>query len=419
MLRPRISIVFTQVPTEKYPERKDTFTLNFVHECKIHSSWKNLSDTCKLIFPKKIYIQDEFGGLYDLSGQSQVGDNGLPQRNMYAGTASNFASPFFLRGDKVKVSAGYWSSPNPNDDMKVIFEGFVARINPKMPLEIECEDNMYLLKQAKVKNQVFTGTVESMVQSLITTYAPQLSYKAAPGVSTNIGNFRTMNETFCQILERLRKDYFIESFFRGDKLFASPFAYYSAFTPAATPVFKLTSQDANIIDNGDKLVFTRSDDVRISLKCFSFEKQKITGITNLGVQKTQKKRLEAVVGEPDGEIRTAYFWNVGTVENLIKMGKARLPRYQYEGFRGSFPTFGDWNPETGGALVNHGDIVQIIDRYLPERNGLYFVKSVERIFNMSGYKQEVELDLRADTTFTNPDGTTSNILDDYYANGCY
>jgi hypothetical protein len=258
-----------------------------------------------------------------------------------------------------------------------------------------------------------------MVDSLVKQYFPQFTYYPAPGVSTNIGNFRTMNETLCMILERLRKDYFIESYFRGNTLFASPFAYYNTFTPSTNPVFKLASQDANIIDNGDKLVFTRGDDVRISLKCFSFEKQKVTGITNLGVQKTQKKRLEATVGNPDGEIRTAYFWNVPDVATLIKMGEARLPRYQYEGFRGTFPTFGDWNAETGGALVNHGDIIQIVDRYLPERNGQYFVKGVTRTFGMSGYKQEVEIDLRVDAYFTNPDGSNSNILQIYKENGCY
>ena len=46
------------------------------------------------------------------------------------------------RGDKIKIIAAY----HPNET--VIFTGYIAKINNNVPIELLCEDEMFLLKQA-------------------------------------------------------------------------------------------------------------------------------------------------------------------------------------------------------------------------------------------------------------------------------
>ena len=59
----------------------------------------------------------------------------------------------------------------------------------------------------------------------------------------------------------------------------------------------------------------------------------------------------------------------------------------YNGFYGKFTTFGE-------PFVRHGDRINIIDKKNPEKNGVYFAKSVEYPFGWGGYFQEIELGAR-------------------------
>jgi hypothetical protein len=90
----------------------------------------------------------------------------------------------------------------------------------------------------------------------------------------------------------------------------------------------------------------------------------------------------------DGEIRTINMMKmpVDEVKNYISR---QLNRLTYEGWRGSFVTF-------GLPKVNHGDIVQLIDDVIPERNGRYMVKSVETSFGVNGFRQTIGLDIKVD-----------------------
>ena len=42
--------------------------------------------------------------------------------------------------------------------------------------------------------------------------------------------------------------------------------------------------------------------------------------------------------------------------------------------------------------VKHGDVVELIDSQVPDRNGKYYVKRVSTSFGMEGGRKTIELD---------------------------
>ena len=74
-----------------------------------------------------------------------------------------------------------------------------------------------------------------------------------------------------------------------------------------------------------------------------------------------------------------------TVEELRKHANRFLDRLKINGWVGNFTTF--LQPR-----VKHGDVVELIDSQVPDRNGKYYVKRVSTSFGMEGGRQTIELD---------------------------
>jgi hypothetical protein len=91
--------------------------------------------------------------------------------------------------------------------------------------------------------------------------------------------------------------------------------------------------------------------------------------------------------EINGERRTLAFYQAKNTDDLIRLGLEELQKFYYDGFTGTFTTFGE--PTT---FVT--DIIKIEDTVHPERNGDYRVKSVKTTFGLDGYRQEVGLDIK-------------------------
>lgn len=406
-------VVITQVPTTSNPGRNKTYTFPYVTEYKSESSWANLTSKGSIKFPKNIWVTDENGNKINLGGGVGGANNNLPVNATY-GTQP----PLFLRGDKINIFAGYGyfdSTGKPKIVTNQIPSDYITKVTPKLPIELELEDNMYLCKQVLCPNKNWgTLSMEQIVSELIDLANQQfpksnLLFKNSLGIFTNVGNFRTQNETIAQVLNRLQKDYKIESFFRGNELFCGLITYYPNYGVEHNFVFQ-----KNIIS--DQLQYTRKDDIKIGLKAYSINKTELQTTTKSGKKRTSKKRLEVFVGTPaanDGQIRTMYFWDVQTAAELTKMATQSLGKLNYEGFRGKFTTF-------GLPLVVQGDRVNLIDNILPERTGKYFVKSVDYSGGFSlGLRQEIEVELRIDNAIINNDGTKSPSIESDINNGSF
>jgi hypothetical protein len=395
-----VKITITQVSTTKYPNRDKFFVFDFGNEITINSTWANLTDTMQITMPRRLYFLDASTGEKTTWDKMQVYGN--PEK-----------APLILRGDKIKVEFGYsdFKTTSPNsfnrsiivENMATRFEGYITKINNKTPLELECEDNMYALKQTLVENKEWTSeqyTTEQMLQEMLSksTFSDVKNFTLLnkDNYKTKLGKFITYNVTMAQVLDELRKQpYNLQSFFRGNSLHWGVIRYY--FDEKVNHQFHFQK---NIIS--DNLIYTRADDMRIGVVAKSINNITLNETNANGTKKTRHKEIKVSVGDKDGEIRTLFFTDLNEDE-LKKAAEAKLPYLKYEGFRGSFTTF--CMPH-----VKHGDTVQLIDEVLPERDGTYLVKDVKYGAGMNGGRQTITLDIRVD-------GLAPDQLEAFQSNG--
>ncbi len=391
-LRCYTKITFVQVATDAYKNRTNTLIYNFVNAFECSDSWAELTNKATITLPKNVFVRDQNNTLIPLGGT-----------NINLG---GFGSgvPLFLRGDKVTIEAGYRYFDNAQKETlttSVLFKGYISAVTSKKPVVLECEDNMWRLKQTIAPNKVFPAKSYSL-EGVLTELLQGTGFTVNALTNTSIGDFRTQNETVCEVLARLRKDFHFESYFRGDELRCGAFVYIESDAIAdGKKVFKFQQ---NIIS--DDLEYRRKDDVNLSAIAYSINKTELTTKTKRGKTKTKSERLEVLVSsrngifvrtikkpgqkadyapETAGERRTLYFWNVANVQSLGDLAEMELTKFYYTGFKGKFTTFGI-------PYVRQGDNVDILDPVLPERNGRYKVKSVGYTGGVAGLRQTIELD---------------------------
>jgi hypothetical protein len=390
MLRLISQITLKQNPTDTYPDRGKTIIFDFVNNIEFSSTWQNLSDTGSIIFPKNLVFKDEFGTIASWQKQNVAVANGT-------------TPPLIMRGDSIKIELGYvyeYPLNNYNTEINKVFEGYVTSVNNRIPLELTFEDNMWKLKQIQAPNKTFKSsqyTLESMIKELLVgtgfTYKDRI---ANSPISTTFGDFTTNNETIAQVLDRLQKDFRFESSFKGTELRCGFIVYYPEDMKRHDFKFQY-----NIIS--DDLIYKRKDDVKIGVEVHTHQMESIgANKDNTTKFKTVKKdffgyylknklQIVEIDKKPtafDGEIRTINMMKMPEAE-VKKYIEKQLNRLSYEGWRGSFETF-------GLPMVQFGNIVKLVDDILPERNGQYMVKSVDTTFGMNGFRQKIGLDIKID-----------------------
>jgi hypothetical protein len=313
-------------------------TFDFVHSIEIDSSYENLTDTCKIVIPRKLV----FEGL-DLF----TGDN-----------------PIFKRGDKIEVSLGY--VPN----ITKVFIGYIKTVGSNVPTVLECEDGMYQLKQYTVnypskkalddvisKLKVHPATIPLKVkldELLDFCLTPKgIEYEIVDNI--DLGSFRAINATPAMILDKLKSEYGLYSYFKGDVLKVG-FANDASVTSEAS--FKMEE----VIINSDTLEWQRDEDVRI--KCVAI---------SMFPDNTKSEPIE--FGDPDGNQITIHKYNMDA-KSLEFAAKEWIKENKYTGYRGEVETFGE-------PVMNHGDRAKITSDKLPERDGIYLIKKVKRIYGVN------------------------------------
>lgn len=387
------------MPSVTYPDRREVYTMDFVNDIEIKNSWSSITNTAKVIMPKNVYVQ------------TPNGDKAWESVNIYAAADT---PPVFLRGDKIKIELGYYyenASGVMVTETNIEFEGFISKVNPKIPIEIDCEDSMWLLKQALCPNKVFPASqynTTQIIRYLLDNATPNpgnpylkdvilptiKAFNIIDGVgtseivTTSVGDFRTQNETIAQVLNRLRKDYKMECFFRWNNLIVSGIVYYPS-DYLNNGVITSTSYDfeQNIVQND--MIYSRNDDVRLGIKAYSVNKVTLGTINSSGKFNTKQKRLEAFVGDADGEIRTQFFWDVKDVTTLKSLAEQRLNKLKFEGWKGKFTSF-------GLPFVQEGHAISLSSRITPEMDGTYLVKGVDVSFGQNGFRRTIEPHIRVD-----------------------
>jgi hypothetical protein len=399
--RVKTNITIQQVPKEDYPMRKSVINLDFVNSYEWSSSWENFTDKGTITIPKNLFYKDENNVFNPLNG-TKINIGG------FSGT------PLIMRGDKVKLSAGYQYRKEvlTKDvvEMATIIEGYVSKVYSQIPIKIDVEDNMWLLKQTSMPTKTFTSkdNVEDILKLIITTVNNQhgVNFTFYDGAKTNLGNIIVGNETAAQLLNRLGRLYGLKAYFRGSELRCGVFIDIEK--ESQMQVFILNGKDANVCAEGQDLEYRRKDDVVLSAIAHNTITENTDKKCKDGSTKTKQKRIEVLVtlkngnwtyneitkGEsvPDaneGERRTFFFPGAKTIGELQELAKKQLQHYYYSGLAGSFKSLGI-------PFVKHNDKAKIINPKMPEQNGTYRIKLVNYNGGIGGLTQQIYLDYKID-----------------------
>lgn len=348
MLKPRVKITFTSTSN---PSNVFTFLKGF----ETNESYEMLTDKCTIVLPRKYQTmqgQDLFSGL----------------------------NPIFKRGDKFVIESGYFPNIRTN------FTGYIRAVNVNLPITIECEDSMYLLKTTTFN---IPAKVPLITKSKKGKYLkrPKVDISALPdyeledllniiipddiefttGGKVTINNLRVSNATACEILEKLKEFYGLFSYFVGTKL-------YVGFAANAADTIEQELKFEDQVINQNDLYYKQAEEINIKVKC-------------IGVNSTTNQRTEVEVGPDEGELRTYHYMNLGK-EKLTELANERLKEVRYTGYFGVLETFLEPN-------LRPGDRVKLTSVKLPERNGTYLVKSVRRVVDVDmGGRQFLELGVK-------------------------
>lgn len=312
---------------------KMTFTS--VTSILIESTWKKFTDTAHVQIPKSIYYKDESG---NLQAVKHLGD-------------------YIKVGDKVEIKMGY------NRQLFTEFKGYVAR-SPRVdiPYEIICEDEMWQLKRKEVSVSIRNASVRQIVEA------------AAPGyeidcINEHYGNFSMKNTTPVKIFNELKKNAGIYTFFRNGRLVCGK-VYTDEKLPERQVKFEYGE---NIIESNLQYIY--ADEAKFKLYARSMQKN--------------NSFLRVEVGEEGGDIDYMSFANNLTKEQLKKIAERRLETLKTNGgYRGTIKSFG-W------PRVDHGQVVQIVDKLYEQRDSKNFVERVTLEMGVDvGYKRTLDIGKR-------------------------
>lgn len=316
-------ITVTQVATTQHPNRNAVIYFTMVNETTVTKTFDNMTGTAKVVLPRNLKFQN---------------------KNIY-----NDSNPLVLRGDKIKIECGYMPK------LDTIFEGYISRVSNGTPTEILCEDGMFILKQTIVTNKSYADvSLKTLLKDIIGNVVP---YK---NITAQLGAVRINEASVGVILDKLREEYGLFSFFVGNTLRVGlPF-----YAPKKIATFLF---EKHIIESD--LEYLRTDDIKVKIK----------GILVNGNTKIKKE-----FGDKDGDLRTFFLYD-STEAELKRVCEAKLKEYKYEGWNGSFTTFLQ-------PAVSHGDHAIIASYKNPERDGTYLIKSVETTCGVNGGRQVIELE---------------------------
>ena len=253
-------------------------------------------------------------------------------------------------GDAVKIELGY------DKDMRTEFEGYISSRSYNSPLEFECEDAMWLLKQRMISKYYSKVKLKDLIQELV----PGADLSVIQDIT--ISPLRLDRVTVAGALQKLKEEFGLVAYYRGNRLFAG-----LAYTETGLGEVKFHFQK-NVPLNECKLEWKEEADVKIKVKAISI--------------KPDNTHIEMELGDTDGNANqtTLHFYNL-TATELKKQAEDAIGKLKYTGYRGSLRTF-------GRPWTTHGMVAELIDTKYTERGGKYFIDGVQVRYDESGYRRD-------------------------------
>src|SRR6478752_5314465 len=168
------------------------YNFSFVNEVEITSTWENLTDLATIRIPKALRLKKD----------------GVVDNVITAGPDA-----LWKRGQPVKIRLGY----NGSNDLR--FNGVITKVKPNRPLEFECEDLMWRLKQITIKK--YSSPSVTIPELLAAIMPADIPFTAE---SVNLGKFIIEQATIAEVLDFIKKEFGLSAYFQDGQLYVG-FAY--------------------------------------------------------------------------------------------------------------------------------------------------------------------------------------------------
>lgn len=302
------------------------YVFNSVNEVEITKSVEELVDTAIIKMPLKFKVRDN--------------------------NEQKFTEEVIKAGDPVKITLAYEGKYEG-----VEFEGYVARIKPKTPLEVHCEDAMWLLRRKNITRSFEKTTMKEILEEVVKDTPIKLS-KRIPSVALDKYIIKDANGT--QVLQGLKENLAMTVFLEDD---GSLYCGLQQATNIGQRV--IYDLNYNLVENN--LEFKTSEDKKIKVRYTYIDKQ--------------NKRKSYEFGDKDGELRTYHTSVVSDEKKLEEMAKAEIKKLKYDGFEGDVVSFLI-------PYVTRGMAGEVQDAEHKNREGNYFIKTVVTTFGTSGARRK-------------------------------
>ena len=306
-----------------------SYIFNQVNEIEITKSVEELSDTAVIKLPTRFKVRQ--------NGEQKFTEDAIKV------------------GDKVTITLGYEGKYSG-----VEFTGFVKKISPKIPLEIHCEDALWVLRRKNITRSWEKTTMKEILTEVVKDTPVQLADNIP---SVNLDKWIIKNANGAQVLESLKKDLLMTAFINDEgKLYCG---LQQLTNVGQTVVYDL---NYNLVENN--LEFKSKEERKIKIKYTYIDKE--------------NKRKSIEVGDPDGEQREYNTSVISDLSKLEEMAKAELEKLKYDGFEGDVTSFLI-------PYATRGMKAKLLDNEHPNREGNYFIKKVVTTFGTGGARRKITI----------------------------
>lgn len=297
----------------------DKIVFDTVESIHIENSTEKISDTAKVILPRKFLRKITENDRIDISEVRLL--------------------DYIKVGDKIKIQSGY------DGEFGNEFQGYITRIGAEIPIEIDCEDEMYLLKKMKPINKIFSDT---SLKQFLEFIAPEYKIET---FETHLGKIALENVTPFAALMEVKSRYPFKFFFR-DKILHGGLS--NDFEGQQKHEFNL---NRNVRKGGDLKYETR-EDRKFWIKAIS-------------KQKGTSKEITYEFGDKGESERTLHCPLNLNKEQVKQYAEDFIKKLRFDGYGGGFESW--CYPRTKA-----GDSADITDPNYPDkhRDGIYYINEV-------------------------------------------
>lgn len=254
------------------------------------------------------------------------------------------------RGDEVSISLGY------DGDLRVVeFSGLATRVGADVPVVIECKDRLWKLLQESFHKAYKNAWIPEVIKDVV---GDKFHYEA---MDARVGPIRVVNGKKGDVLKALKDEFGLVTYLKGDTVFCG--VLFDANARSATYALEHNVKSSD-------LVYRTAEEVSLKVTATSIRRD--------------GSKIEAVVGDADGEARTLNYYGIASKEELKKLATVDMEKFKYDGYEGGLKGFGI-------PVCQHGDKVQLVSYDHPERDGEYLAEAVIITFGPEGFERDIKL----------------------------